>query len=244
MSAGIADTNTTKLGGTNPYWRLAYTREWGAHNIMLGTSGMVAHVFDAGMDTSDPNNGGRTKNTGIDAQYQYLLDPHSVTAQASFMRQNQNYSANAMAAAASPYFLADGVTPVAPPNPSDTTNTFRAKLSYVYQAKYGGSVSYFNVRGTTNTLFQTSGFDTNSQITSTDPNGTGILSTRVNGNLSGNPATRGFNYEGFWTPVQYVRVGVQYTAYNKFNGASDNYDGFGRNARDNNTIRFYIWAAY
>ena len=247
MSAGIADTNTTKLGGTNPYWRLAYTREWGAHNIMLGTSGMVAHVFDAGMDTSDPNNGGRTKNTGIDAQYQYLLDPHSVTAQASFMRQNQNYSPNTMAAVAPPYFLADGVTPVAAPNPSDTTNTFRAKLSYVYQAKYGGSVSYFNVRGTTNTLNQTSGFDSSAGgglITSTDPNGTGITSTRVAGNLSGNPATRGFNYEAFWTPVQYVRVGVQYTAYNRFNGASDNYDGFGRNARDNNTIRFYIWAAY
>ncbi len=103
------------------------------------------------------------------------------------------------------------------------------------------------MRGTTNTLNQTSGFDDSpggGLITSTDPNGTGITSTRVTGNLSGNPATRGFNYEGFWTPVQYVRLGVQYTAYLKFNGASDNYDGFGRNARDNNTLRFYIWAAY
>ncbi len=108
-------------------------------------------------------------------------------------------------------------------------------------------MSYFNVSGTTNTLSQSSGFD---------PAGCGIISNssgacvptftsvRVNGNLTGNPATRGFTYEGFWTPIQYVRVGVQYTAYNKFNGASDNYDGFGRNARDNNTFRFYIWAAY
>ena len=244
MSAGIADVNRTKLGGTNPYWRLAYTREWGPHNIMLGTSGMVAHVFDAGSDTSDLNNRGRFKNFGLDSQYQYLLDPHSVTAQVAFMRQTQNYSATTMAAAASAYFLADGVTPVAPPNASDTIRTFRAKLSYVYQAKYGGSISYFDLRGTTNTLNQTSGFDTNGQVTSTDPDGTGIMSTRVTGNLSGNPATRGFNYEGFWTPVQYVRVGAQYTAYNKFNGSSDNYDGFGRNAKDNNTLRFYIWAAY
>jgi hypothetical protein len=244
MSAGIADINKTKLGGTNPYWRLAYTREWGPHNIMLGTAGMVAHVFDGGSDTSDLGNRGRFKNTGVDAQYQYLLDPHSVTAQVAYMRQTQNYSANTMAAAAPPYFLADGVTPVAAANPSDTTNAFRAKLSYVYQAKYGGSVSYFDVRGTANTLNQTSGFDSTGLITSSDPNGTGIASTRVGGNLSGNPATRGFNYEGFWTPVQYVRLGVQYTAYNKFNGASDNYDGFGRNARDNNTFRVYLWAAY
>jgi hypothetical protein len=244
MSQGISSINKTRLGGTNPYWRLAYTREWGPHNIMVGTSGMVAHVFDGGSDTSDSNNRGRFKNAGIDSQYQYLLDPHSVTAQVAYMRQTQNYSANTMAAAAPPFFLADGITPIASPNPSDTTRTFRAKLSYVYQAKYGGSVSYFDVRGTTNTLNQTSGFDSTGLITSTDPNGTGITSTRVGGNLSGNPATRGFNYEGFWTPVQYVRVGVQYTAYMKFNGATDNYDGFGRNAKDNNTLRFYMWAAY
>ena len=244
MSAGINNANRTVLGGTNPYWRFAYTREWGAHNIMVGTSGMTAHVFDAGSDTSDPGNRGRFKNAGIDSQYQYLLDPHAVTAQLAYMRQTQDYSANTMAAAAPAYFLADGVTPVASPNPSDITNTFRAKLSYVYQAKYGGSVAFFNMTGTTNTLNQTSGFDSTGLITTADPNGTGITSTRVNGNLSGNPSTRGFNYEGFWTPVQYVRVGVQYTAYNKFNGASSNYDGFGRDAKDNNTIRFYIWAAY
>lgn len=29
---------------------------------------------------------------------------------------------------------------------------------------------------------------------------------------------------------------VQYTAYETFNGASHNYDGYGRNAADNNTL--------
>ena len=244
MSAGITDANTTKLGGSNPYWRFAFTHEWGAHNVMLGTSGMVAHVFDGGSDTSDPNNRGRIKNTGLDAQYQYLLDPHTVTVQAAYMRQSQDHSVNTMAAAAPPYFLSDGVTPVAPPNSSDTTKAFRAKLTYVYQAKYGGSISFFDVRGSANTLNQSSGFDSTGLITSTDPNGTGITSVRVNGNLSGSPATRGLTYEAFWTPVQYVRIGVQYTAYDKIFGASDNYDGFGRNARDNNTLRFYVWATY
>jgi hypothetical protein len=45
-------------------------------------------------------------------------------------------------------------------------------------------------------------------------------------------------------PKQNVRVGAQYTAYNKFNGASTNYDGFGRNAKDNNTLFLYAWFAY
>ena len=245
MSAGISDANTTKLRGTNnPYWRFALTHEWGPHNIMVGTSGMIAHVYDSGSDVADSDNLGRFKNMGIDSQYQYILDPHTITVQAAYMRQKQQYSANILAGAAPPYFLSDGVTPVASVNSSDTTNVFRAKLSYVYQAKYGGSVAFFNRSGTTNALNQTSGFDSNGQITSTDPEGTGITSTRVNGNLSGNPATRGWTLEAFWMPVQYVRIGAQYTAYDKFNGAADNYDGFGRNARDNNTVFLYIWAAY
>ena len=244
MREGVADADKTRLSGSNPYWRLAYTHEWGPHNIMVGTSGMVAHVFDAGSDAADPNNIGRFRNTGFDSQYQYLLDPHSITVQAAYMEQRQDYSANTVAGAAPPFFLADGVTPVAPPSPSDTTRIFRGKLTYIYRAKYGASVSYFDLRGSSNTLNQTSGFDSTGLITSSDPNGTGITSTRVNGNLTGNPATRGFTYEGFWTPVQFVRVGLQYTAYSKFNGASDNYDGFGRNAKDNNTVRLYLWAAY
>ena len=245
MSAGINDANTTKLSGTNnPYLRLALSHELGPHNLMVGASGMVAHVYDGGSIISDTGNLGRFKNTGIDAQYQYLLDPHTITAQVAYMRQKQTYSGNTLAAAAPPYFLADGVTPVAPVNSSDTTNTFRAKVSYVYHAMYGGALSFFNRTGTTNTLNQTAGYDSNGQITSVDPLVTGITSTRVTGNLSGNPATRGWTYEAFWMPVQYVRVGAQYTAYSKFNGASDNYDGFGRNARDNNSLFFYVWGAY
>ena len=60
----------------------------------------------------------------------------------------------------------------------------------------------------------------------------------------GNPATRGWTYEAFWTPIQYIRIGAQYTAYSRYNGASTNYDGLGRNARDNNSLFLYVWAAY
>ena len=245
MSAGIANGDTTHLAGNNnPYWRLAYTREWGPHNVMIGTSGMIAHVHDDPTDTSDSNSRSRFRNTGIDSQYQYLLDPHAVTVQVAYMRQKVDYSPTSVAAAESPYFLADGITPVAAPNSSDTTNILRAKVSYVYQAKYGGSVSFFNLTGTSNTRNQTSGFDSSGLITTSDPNRTGIASTRVNGNLTGNPATRGMVLEAFWTPIQYARVGVQFTAYSKFNGASMNYDGFGRNAKDNDTFRVYLWATY
>jgi hypothetical protein len=245
MSEGIDSSGKTYLKGiNNPYWRIAYSHEWGANNVMFGTSGMIAHVFDPGSDTSDSNNLGRFRNIGIDSQYQYILDPHVFTAQLAYMRQVQNYSVNSLSGVSSPYFLINGVTPVAPINSSDTINVFRAKVSYIHKAKVGGSLAYFGSTGTTNTLNQSSGYDTDGQITSTDPLGTGITSTRVNGNLTGNPATRGLTYELFWTPIQYVRIGVQYTAYSKYNGASANYDGFGRNASDNNTLFLYLWAVY
>jgi hypothetical protein len=244
LSSGINDAGTTKLKGTNPYWRLALTHEWGPHNIMVGTSGMNSKVYDSA-DTSDPTTVHENKDYGFDAQYQYLLDPHVVTAQIAYMKNKVQYSdAVANQPQAVGFLDANGI-PVANTNASDTTNTLRGKLSYIYHAMYGGSLGFFNRSGSTNTLLQTSGFD---------PAGTGTIVldpavSRVNANLSGNPGTRGFTYEAFWMPVQlsnyrYIRVGVQYTTYSKFNGASSNYDGLGRDAKDNNSLFFYIWGAY
>jgi hypothetical protein len=242
LSAGTNNQNTVKLKGPSPYWRLALTREWGAHNIMVGTSGMVSDVYDNPEDTSDPTAFSRRKDQGFDAQYQYLLDPHTVTAQAAYMTSKVRYS-DAMAN--QPVNFVDSLgNPLPNTNLSDKTNILRAKLTYVYRAKYGGSLGYFNRTGSTNTLNQTSGYDPATlSITSTDPNAA-EFSTRVGGNLTGNPATSGFTYEAFWTPVQYVRVGLQYTTYSKFNGAASNYDGLGRDAKDNNSLFFYVWGAY
>jgi hypothetical protein len=220
MSAGVAEGDKTKLKGTNPYWRATLTHEWGPHNIMFGTTGMVADVFDDPLDTSDPNSVHHFRDIGVDAQYQYLLDPHTVTVQLAYMRDSHRV----------PGFLADqpvdDVNGNALPNTNatDKTNVFRAKGSYIWQAKYGTSLAFFNQTGSRDSALY-------------DP-------TRVGGNVSGSPGVRGWTSEIFWTPVQYLRLGVQYTVYGKYNGASHNYDGFGRNASDNNSLFFYVWGAY
>lgn len=235
MSAGIAKADNTRLQGINPYWRLAYNHEWGPHNVMIGASGMAARVYDDPLDTSDPSTIHKFTDLGIDAQYQYLLDPHALTAQLVYTRNHIRYSAATLANPAAPFFDSSGTNPLADINAADTNHVLRLKMSYVYQAKYGGSLGFFNLTGTTNTANQTAGYD-----------GTGTL-TRTAGaasNLSGNPATRGVTLEAFWMPIQYLRVGAQYTAYSRFNSASTNYDGFGRNARDNNTLFLYTWLAY
>ncbi|WP_372524272.1 cytochrome C [Piscinibacter sp.] len=239
MSAGLGDADVTKLKGINPYWRLAVNHEWGAHSLMIGTSGMVARVYDDPLDTSDPSTTHRFRDLGVDAQYQYILDPHVVTAQFAYARSHHRYP-DFLAGQSVVAFVDQLGNPLADTNAEDTTNVTRAKLTYVYQAKYGGSLGFFNLTGSTNTANQSSGYAPGTPPTITvDP-----AVSRVNANFSGDPATRGWTYEAFWTPIQYVRIGAQYTAYSRYNGASSNYDGLGRNARDNNSLFLYVWGAY
>jgi hypothetical protein len=40
-----------------------------------------------------------------------------------------------------------------------------------------------------------------------------------------------------------MRIGLQFTHYTKFDGAGKNYDGSGRDASDNDTLRLFTWFA-
>ena len=177
MSAGLANDEVTRLQGWNPYWRLAFNHEWGPHSLMVGTSGMQSRFY---ADPADPGSLQRQRDLIIDSQYQYLLDPHALSAQFAYERSR--------------------------PEGGEATNLLRTKFTYVYSARVGASFGLFD--------------------------------------SSGSAGTRGATAEAFWMPVQYVRVGVQYTAYDRFAGARLNYDGLGRNARDNDTLFFYVWGAY
>lgn len=203
--AGSADHPRTFIKGHNPYWRLAYTGEAGPHNWMLGALGMTADVFPNDAEAQPIYDSGSTRfrDVGVDAQYQYILEPHTVTAQARYIKERISDSQNLL--------LADSA--------SATLRTFRSKVSYIYQSKYGASLSFFNVNGSGDSL-------------------------AFAGGATNSPATRGWTPEIFWTPYQYLRVGAQYTAFTRYLGGSSNFDGNGRNARDNNTAYLYAWFAY
>ncbi len=209
MGSRTGDPNypLTYLSGTNPYVRLAYTHAWGAQNVMVGALAMNANVVP--LDANNfPIFGASThyKDVGIDAQYQYLLDPHTVTAQMRYIRERINDDTQSLYA-----------------DPA-TLNSFKLKGSYVYQAKYGASLAYTNVSGSADLLAYPSGV----------PNF---------GSAANVPNTVMWTPEIFWLPVQNIRIGLQYNYFTRFNGASTNYDGYGRNASDNNTIFLYLWAA-
>lgn len=107
-------------------------------------------------------------------------------------------------------------------NPTDTLRTFKGKATYYYGQKYGASLQYFRTTGTVDDALYNTG----------EP---------VTGSANGSPTNSGFVAELDWLPRRDLRLMVQYTAYREFNGARSNYDGFGRNANDNNTWYFIVW---
>lgn len=215
MSQGISDANmTTKLKGQNPYLRLALNHDWGAHSAMIGLHALEANIYSDPTNLASPTS--RFRDLGIDGQYQYILDPHTISAQASYTRENQYYPDPFWNAGNPAYTAANA-------NASNTINYLRLKGTYVYQAKYGASLGYVNATGSADALAYAA-------------------------NVGNVPNTSFWIPEIFWTPIQNVRIGAQYYKFTKYNGASSNYttnaDGSARNAKDNNTLFVYLWAAY
>ncbi|MBA5690581.1 cytochrome C [Duganella sp. LX47W] len=200
FSQGTKNPDQVKLRGSNPYVRLAFNRDWGPHSAMVGVMAMNANIYPDNLAPRGPTT--RYRDRGVDAQYQYLLDPHSVTAQVSYITEA----------------IDNGDVTGTAANPDNRLRQLKVKGSYVYRAKYGGSLSYFSTTGSSDAVLYA------------DP--------------AGNPDTRGWVPELFWTPVQYLRVGAQYYNFRRYHGAVANYDGAGRNPSNNNTLFVYVWGSY
>jgi len=211
LAAGVEIENV--VNGTAPYWRLALQRETGPHSASLGTYGLLAKV-DA--EAGEPDLGAdRFRDVALDAQYQYVAGEHAFTATSTWIREKQEWDASFDA----------GLTS----NASAVLRTFRADAHYVYRGTYAGILQYFATHGDADALR----YDTGAPVT---------------GSANGSPDSRGWiaelNYlaDVDWMPVvQHAKFALRYTAYTEFNGAGDDYDGFGRNARDNNSIFLLVW---
>lgn len=94
-------------------------------------------------------------------------------------------------------------------------NTWAISAQYYWWERFGPTLAYFNTTGNTNAALY--------------------------GNRTASPDSSGWILQWTYLPAQNVQLGVQYTLYNKFDGASSNYDGTGRNASDNNTLYLFAW---
>ncbi len=219
---GVDPFGAAPFQGVSPYWRIAVEPHWGNHWLEFGAFGMYAqvHPFTGATDTNGilindtlPQTD-RFNDVAFDAQYQYQGSNYWVTLRGTYIHEDQQLDAtfNNPAGAGSS-------------NPSNTLNTFRglASLAYGNDNRVVLTGQYFSTWG------------------SSDP----VL-------YGGNPGCAcSPNSDGFTAEIAYipfissqspgwpwanVRVGLQYTYYNRF-------DGDTVSAHDNNTLFAYIWFA-
>ena len=211
LALGVSPTGQSPISGVAPYWRLAVEPNFGDHSWEVGTFGLASKVFPAGMSAAGTDS---FTDIGIDTQYQYLGDPHTVTARLAWIHENHNTSASQTLG------LAD--------NSNNNLRSLNASVSYIYDSTWSLTAGRVSVGGTADaTLY---------------------------GTFTGSPNSAGYIFElaylpfshggpSFW-PWLNFRVGLQYTHWNKFDGATTNIDGIGRNANDNNTFFAYIWTMF
>jgi hypothetical protein len=110
-------------------------------------------------------------------------------------------------------------------NVDQTLATTRASLAYMPNLRYNLTLGYFQTTGSSDaTLYP---------------------SEAVIGSRTGSPNSAGAIGEIDYNAWQNTRLGLQYVAYNKFNGSSSAYDvPGGRSATDNNTLYLYFWFAF
>ncbi len=99
-------------------------------------------------------------------------------------------------------------------------NTFRTDVVYHAGFRLAPAVGYFVTSGTGDPLL--------------------YAPASVGGSQTGSPRSNGVIANVTYWPVMNIRLAVQYTRYLTFNGSATNYDGSGRNARDNNSVYLLV----
>jgi hypothetical protein len=213
-NVGLSADDSPHVSGVAPYWRAALQFGTGHRQWSVGTFGMRTDV------QPDPTLPGTDRYTdvGVDMTFtQSGGEAHALAANVAVTHEHRALDAS----------VQSGASDAA----SNQLTAFRADLTYAYQQTWVGSVSVFNTSGTAN-----------GGLFAPEP---------LNGSSSASPDSRGYTLQLEWIPFgkmsSYmrpwlnVRTGLQYVGYTKFNGGTTNYDGFGRSARDNNTLFAYLW---
>lgn len=202
-----AHNGSVPLVGANPYWRVAWTTERGASNLMVGAFGMRSRIGDgSGAST-------RYDDRGLDAQYQFISDPHVVSAQFRYTAEKVSDPAGLSRA-----------------NPSTRLDSVYAKAMYVWRAKVGAALAYWSEQGSADPAYA-------------DPSGEANFFSCADAPActTGSPNTRVWIPAVFWQPLQNVRVTLYQTVFTRYLGAGRNYDGHGRRAAANDSTYLYVW---
>ena len=215
---GVDPTSPGDMHGLAPYGRIAYQTDFAGGTGEIGAFALKAAI-NPGRDRSS-GYADHYSDVGIDASWQKPVGAgNTVALNLIYIHEASNLQASCALGN-----IGDG---------SDVNcakfklNEIRGDLSYYWHGKVGATLGAFSTTGSSNA---------NLYAPTNQPNSNGATVQ-----LDYTPWGAGNSPMG---PRTNLRVGVQYTAYGKFNGAVTNYDGNGAKASDNNTLRIFSWLAF
>ncbi|MGV8997001.1 MAG: hypothetical protein ACOH12_08650 [Parvibaculaceae bacterium] len=211
---GVSPFGENRVSGLAPYWRVVAQQQFGDHYLSLGTFGIKADMYPG----QDKTAGTDTKtDVGLDATYDYLGDEdQNYSVYATVIDEHQNLGASQALG-----------------NSTNSSNKLRSANvtgAFTYLQIYTFSLGYFDIWGSSDAGL----FSGDSANNSPDSNGFTLEADYTPFGKDGSPFGNHLN----------LKLGIQYTDYQKFNGASSNYDGGGRNASDNNTTGIFAWLLF
>lgn len=216
-NVGLYPSSSPHVEGGAPYWRAAYQRDGDSSYWSVGTFGFdVKMQPNPALPAAD-----RFTDAGFDAVYQYSYNgPNAVLVNSSYIHERQDLSAS----------FAGGQSA----GRSNHLDVLRLDASYIYRQTWSAGVGLFDSHGGRDLM-----------LYSPAP---------LTGSNNGLPDSRGYILQAEWVPFGKknswgspwvnVRLGVQYTAYLRFNGGTSNYDGFGRSNSQNNSLFLFTWVAF
>ena len=212
------------IQGLAPYGRIALSQNVGGGTAEIGAFALKANLWP-----------GRDRSTGLTDHYSDIgLDAswiRSIGSSDTFTINARYVHEHRSLLASCALGMTDGSITPGPLNAcaDGSLNELHGDMSYYWHNTIGVTVGAFNLTGSRNAAIY-AGNRLNR------PDSTGAMLQ-----LDATPFGSGNSPLGARFAT---RVGVQYIAYSRFDGAHSDYDGTGRNASDNNTLRVFTWVAF
>ncbi|WP_374571529.1 hypothetical protein [Phenylobacterium sp.] len=204
------------IDGLAPYGRVALQRGVGGGSLELGAFGLRADIHPGRVASAGSD---RYTDLGLDASFLKTLGHGgTLTLNGRYTHEQETLDATCALAA-----MSAGCA-------KGRLNDLRADASYYRpDGMLGFTIGAFDTFGPANPVLYA-----DDRTLKPDSSGLMFQVDHTPFGHGGSPLGPRFN----------VRVGLQYTLYDRFDGARKNYDGLGRNASDNNTARVFAWFAY
>jgi hypothetical protein len=213
---GVDPADPGDLNGLAPYGRVAFQKKLGGGTVEVGAFGLRADIHPGRDRTSALVD--RYTDLGLDASYYRALSNHDVvTLNGRYIHERQRLDATCSLAGSSESDCA-----------RNDLDDLRLDASYYWRNQIGVTAGAFDTFGSANPVLH-------ADNRTLRPNSSGLVFQ-----VDGTP------FGGGSQPARRInlRVGVQYTHYLQFDGAARNFDGSGRNASDNDTLRVFTWLAF